>query len=353
MKPDLLGYIIHALPPQEEREVEELLENQPELRKELQRIRPLLKALDTQEEFEPSKDLIFRTLRAAATAHSQEEAARKPVSQPVLPVKPATKTGVHQLPGLEPWKPSELETVPTNWRRADAWALIAVILLIVIAIPPVLQYVRDRAMQTECRDNMRQLYTAFNGYMQANNGKIPVLATTGPASHAGVYASILRDSGLWGERLRLGCPPNSPTQPEPLTKVMAHNDNDMAYWQKFAGSYAYHLGYLQNVNGTPQLTSLKVGDGDTIPILADRPARFGEGQNWATANSPNHGSRGQNVLHLGGHVAFLPFRSAINGDDRDIYRNHQNLPHAGLDKFDCVLGASEATPTSSPHIPVD
>jgi type II secretory pathway pseudopilin PulG len=347
MKPDLLGYVMHALPPQEEREVEALLEAQPELRTELKRLRPLLNALDTQEEYEPSKDLVFRTLRSVASAHSQNELDQKTDKH-----KPS-KTGVHQLPGLEPWKPSELEAMPTNWRRADAWALIAIILMIVIAIPPVLQYVRDRAMQTECRDNMRQLHLALNGYMQANNGRIPSLSMDGPTARAGMYATILKESGLWGERLRLGCPPNSPTQPESLINVKAHSDSDTDYWKKFAGSYAYHLGYIQMVDGNPQLFALKVGDGDTLPILADRPARFGEVQNWAVANSPNHGCRGQNVLHLGGHVAFLPYRSAINGDDRDIFRNQDNQPHASKDKFDCVLGPSEATPTSTPHIPVD
>lgn len=345
MKPDLIGYVLHALQPDEERQIEAYLEETPEARRELQRFRPLLNALETQEDYEPSKELIFQTLRAVASERCHE---KEPASIAGKCTKPLTGT----LSKLEPWKESAYDALPTHWRRADAWALIAVVMFLCLAIPPVLQYVRDRALQTECRDNMRHLYSSFDNYMTDHQGAIPVLAADGPASHAGVYASVLHDAGLWGERLRLGCPPGSSTKPQPLSEVQLHNEQEHNYWQRFGGNYAYNLGYVQNQDGITKVIPIKKGDGDSIPILADRPPRFGEVNDWAIANSPNHGGRGQNVLHLDGHVNFQKYRSAVGGDDRDIFRNDDNQQNAGNKLKDIVLGPSEARPLPPP-VPID
>lgn len=335
MKPDLLGYVLKTLEPAEELAVEEFLENHSEARREVQRLRPLLNAMH-EDDAEPSKELIYRTLRSVANQHSAGEVA----SSGAAPVKATRKSG--QLPKLEPWTVKEYEVSPTNWRRADAWALIAVVMLILLAIPPVLQYVRDRAMQVECKDNMRQLYQAFHKYMEDHQGNIPRLAPNGPNSRAGIYATMLHDSGLWGERMRLSCPPNSSSIPQSLEEVQKHGDDEHSYWQNFAGSYAYNLGYLHNNDGNVTIQSVKRGDGDSIAILADRPPRLGEVANCSLANSPNHGGRGQNVLHLGGHVIFYPGRSNTQGDDRDIFRNINNQTAAGLHVHDSVLAPSEA-----------
>jgi hypothetical protein len=341
MKPDLLGYVLHTLEPAEERAVEEYLESTPEARKELLRMRPLLNAMQ-QEDVEPSKELIYKTLRAIAGQHRAGSAAAVEIAAC------AAAHGSAQLPKLEPWAIKEYETCPTTWRRADAWALIAVVMLILLAIPPVLQFVRDRAGQVECRENMRQLYSSFSEYMMNHDGKIPALADHGPEARAGIYATMLREAGLWGDRMRLGCPPGSPTVPQSMAEVQKHPDEELAYWQKFAGSYAYNLGYTKQDEGKLKILQVKQGDGDCIPILADRPARFGEVPEWATANSPNHGGQGQNVLCLGGNVSFKKDRFLATGNDLDIYRNQQGQPFAGKNVFDTVLGPSEAKPIPTP-----
>jgi type II secretory pathway pseudopilin PulG len=346
MKPDLLGYLMNAVEPDEARQIEELLDTRPELRKEMIKQRALLAPLDLLENTEPSADLIYKTLRGVATARSLEMPVVVSVSKPE-----AVKT-LTPISAIEPWKISEYEAAPTNWRRADAWALIAVVLLICLGIPPVLQFVRDRALQTECKDNMRQVYSALDHYMRDHNNSIPALSETGPTSHAGSYAVALRDKGLWGDSLRLSCPPGGPKTPPTLEEIKQHKEEEQAYWQNFAGSYAYHLGYVTKENGKDIVQALKRGDGDSLPILADRAPRFGEVTDWATANSPNHGGRGQNVLHLGGHVQFVPFRSAAGGEDNDIFRNQNNQQHAGLRIKDIVLGSSEARPLPS-YVPMD
>jgi type II secretory pathway pseudopilin PulG len=345
MKPDLLGYLMHAVEPDEARQIENLLESDLELRKEMVKLRQKLAPLELLENAEPSTELVYQTLRGVATARSHEMPAPVPAS-----VKSSSK---HRSAVVEPWKSNEYEAAPTTWRRADAWALIAIVMMICLAIPPLLQYVRDRALQTECRENMRQVYSALDNYMSNHNGSIPALAPSGPASHAGVYAVTLRDRGLWGDTLRVSCPPNAgPKLPPTMAEIQQHKDEEQAYWQNFAGTYAYHLGYVQNDNGKMSIKALNRTDGDSLPILADRAPRFGEVPQWASANSPNHGGRGQNVLHLGGHVQFFIFRSAAGGDDHDIFRNQNNQQYAGVKLQDIVLGSSEAKPLPA-YVPLD
>lgn len=336
MKPDLTGYVLKTLDAPELREVEEYLESHPAARQELMRLKPLLAAMDTLEAPEPPADLMYRTLRAVASESTQNTA----------PNESSTKTitvGSARLPKLEPWKVTEYEHSASHWRKADAWALIAVVMLICLAIPPVIQYVRDRAMQIECSDNLRQIYASFRGYAE-NKGSIPSLKISGPTSHAGAFASILREAGMWGEGLRLDCTSKQAVLPQTLVELQEHGDDELAYWKKVGGTYAFHMGYLQNQAGQLQIQPVRLGDGDNIPILADRAPRCGECSSWTIANSPNHGNRGQNVLTLGGQVVFQKTRNALNGEDNDIYRNKRNQENAGLDAKDYVLGPSEARP---------
>ncbi|MFT3878308.1 MAG: hypothetical protein QM703_01450 [Gemmatales bacterium] len=223
MKPDLLGYVLQMLEPEEERAVEEYLETTPEARREVLRMRPLLKAMQD-DEVEPSKDLIYKTLRAVA--HQNSAINHSPIVPPVVVPAGEPVRGSAKLPKLEPCASKEYETSPDSWRRADAWALIAVIMLILLAIPPVLQFVRDRAGQVECRENMRQLYSSFTEYMNDHGGAIPALTYSGPASRAGIYATTLKEAGLWGDRMRLGCPPGSPTVPQSMAEVATHPDDE-------------------------------------------------------------------------------------------------------------------------------
>lgn len=336
MKPDLLGYVLKTLDAQEQREVEEYLESNPSARQELLRMKPLLAAMDTLEASEPPDDLMYRTLRAVASQSTQDVAAKHATTKTIT-------VGSTKLPKLEPWKVTEYEPSSSTWRKADAWALIAVVMLICLAIPPVIQYVRDRALQIECSNNLRQIHSAIHGYM-VNHGSIPSLQFTGPASHAGVYAPILRDAGLWGEEMKLDCTSRQAAKPHELVELQKHNDDELAFWKNVGGTYAFHMGYLQNQAGKLQIQPVRLGDGDNIPILADRAPRCGECSSWTVANSPNHGGRGQYVLTLGGQVAFRKNRFALNGEDLDIFRNKNNLENVGLDCKDYVLGLSEARP---------
>ncbi|HMP16984.1 MAG TPA: hypothetical protein PKD72_08185, partial [Gemmatales bacterium] len=68
MKPDLLGYLLHAVEPEEAHHLEELLEANPQWRTEAVKIRAALSPLELLENSTPSDELIYQTLRAVTTA---------------------------------------------------------------------------------------------------------------------------------------------------------------------------------------------------------------------------------------------------------------------------------------------
>lgn len=78
-----------------------------------------------------------------------------------------------------------------------------------------------------------------------------------------------------------------------------------------------------------------------MPIMGDRPP-FKPGEPASDpGNSPNHGGRGQNILHIGGNVVHRVDRKI--GDD-DIYLNAGNRVGVGTGPNDTVLGSTWASP---------
>jgi hypothetical protein len=337
MTPDLLGYLLRSLEPDEALEVEEYLENSPDARQQLRLLRKQLGPLGTWESAEIAPDLFYKTLRMVANKRIE--------SAPPLASAPAS-VRVRTEVIVQPWVRSDLAPRVSSWRRPDIWVAIALLVIVCLTIPPILQFVRQRALQVECGDNMRQIYASLMGYSQNHQGQFPVPQAQGPNAHAGIYAPVLFNEGYWGERMRVGCGQNTPVRPVALQEVQQHDPNDTAWWTRVGGSYGYHLGYLVNEGGVVRLMAIRNGDGSYIPILADRPPRAGEPFDFYTGNSPNHGGRGQNVLYVGGNVVFQVNRVALHGDDQDIYLNRQRKLSAGTDKHDAVIAPSETSPLS-------
>lgn len=334
MTRDLLGYLLGTLESDQALELEEYLESSPEARLQLRLLRKRITPLDSWENPEVPADLFYKTLRAVASKRLESAIAAN-----VGLIPPRSNDQI-----LQPWVTSDLAPRISSWRRPDVWVAIALLFIVLLAIPPVLQFVRQRALQVECGDNMRQIYASLIEYTRAHSGQFPVPQRDGPNARAGIYAPVLFDEGYWGERLRLGCGQDTPVRPVALQEVQQHDPNDSAWWTKVGGSYGYHLGYLVRNGNVVQLMAIRNGDGDHIPILADRPPRPGELFDFYVGNSPNHGGRGQNVLYSGGQVNFQVTRQALHGQDQDIFLNRQKKPFAGTDKHDAVIAPSEASP---------
>jgi hypothetical protein len=166
-----------------------------------------------------------------------------------------------------------------------------------------------------------------------------------PRNHAGYYLPILRDAGVLPSDDSLACPANGRRPPAvlpPDLEALYHSRREefRETIRRVGGSYAYSLGY--SVNGKRDHHGLTRRMEDELPIMADRPP-FTSAANFFTANSPNHGGRGQNILFIGGHVRFCTSRFAgLNNDD--IFLNVDHRVEAGRGPRDTVLGSSEASP---------
>jgi prepilin-type processing-associated H-X9-DG protein len=318
--PDLIGYLLDALEPQERRTLDEALEASPELRQRLVALRRALRPLESDREVECPPNLLANTFKAVVAHRCRR-------TRPLLP--------------LGPERPAS-----RAWRRLDVAVAAAIGLVVLFLVPPALLKVRHREAVVQCADNLRLFALALNGYTQLeeSQGRLPRPERTGPLAFAGSYAPLLHDAGCWPERMSSACPANvrdgrpripSVSTAELRAKFGTAEFDELA--RRMGGCYGFSLGY-EDAAGNYLALHRKLGD--LIPVMADRPPRPEETPDWRWVNSPNHG-RGQNVLYLGGHVRYECFRRL--GDD-DIYLNANSRLAVGTGPTDAVLAPSEAVP---------
>jgi hypothetical protein len=325
MEENLIGYLLDALDPQTQREVEAYLRTDEAGRQRLERLRQALAPLAFDNEpISPPPDLRVRTLARVAQYRSGG-----------LPAVPERDAGPTRF------------VMPGWWRRADVLVAASILLCVGLLMPPALNYMRGQYAKTTCQNNLRVIYSALHDYSLRHKGEFPDVAKAAPPPRdvAGMALPMLKDEGLL--RAAASCPSNGEPA-EPLTtaelRAMTPEEFDQ-HIASLAGSYAYSLGYrdaLGRIVG-PRLDADQPND--HLPIMADRPP-FGQGSaaGLLFANSVNHGGDGQNVLFSDGHVIYSRVRTVgVNGDD--IFLNQNNKVEAGLNALDTVLGACSTHPS--------
>jgi hypothetical protein len=316
MDENLVGYLLEALDPATHREVSAHLEAHPEARARLELLRRALSplALDRDEPPLPP-GLLIATLGRVA-----EHRCRR------LPDAPAPS-------------PRQVGARGRRWPRRVDLAAAAVLLVLVGGLAaPLLVRQWFGYRRTACADNLRRFWVSLVAYSDRNDGAFPRVEREGPHAVAGIFVPLLRDEGVLGE-VSVGCPAQGPKAPphhsvRDLEELFgAHPDDFQRAAHGLAGDYAYSLGYWED--GSHR--HLRLGD-DEFPILADRSdAKHG--------NSPNHGGAGQNVLYVGGRVAWCVTPTVGVGGDH-IYLNRDKPPKvaAGLGRSDTVLAPGGARP---------
>jgi hypothetical protein len=319
MEENLIGYLLNALDPATERDVETYLRERPEAGKQLEKLRLALAPLEADRDtIDPPADLASRTL-------TRVEALR-----------PA------------PAAPASLLTAPpagfTWWRRPDV--LVAAVLLFAalgIGAPGLVKIIEGTRARSVCSNQMRDAYTSLVDYSQLHGGNFPRAEDQPRHNVAGVYVPILNDAGVLPPNFSTRCP----SKGEPGAAVRTMRDLEQMPQEEFdalaprlSGCYSYSLGY-RDAQG--QLHGLRADDGDDLPLLSDRPLTGEESADCTgvRCNSPNHG--GQNVLYIGGYVRFHKSPNVGRGGDH-IFLNRKNEVKAGVDPSDTVLGMSADQP---------
>ncbi len=193
-------------------------------------------------------------------------------------------------------------TTPARLARSVRWVAgnlasvgsIAAGLLVAVGVTGLLAAavgkVREESRLVACRNRLRELHFALDGYALTHAERYPQVGTAALPVAGGLAAALDRAG-------------------QPATAACAVGD-----------PYAYTLGY-RSAGG--RVVGLRRGEGDLAPLAAD------------TRAGP-HG-RGQNVMFGGGAVRYTT-SPAVGVDGDDIFSNQLGEPRAGLHRADASLG---------------
>jgi hypothetical protein len=331
MREDLLGYLLNALDDAERQRVFEALQEDPQLRQELEALRRQLRPLDaTNVDFEPPAALAELTCDLV-----EGYAEERPLAVPAKRQK-----------GRVGWagvRSADCESCRSSgtWSAADTIVMAGVLLAVSLLFFPAIAGSRCRAQITACGDNLRNLGIALAGYSEQHQGFFPSIPVSGNRSVAGIYAVMLADAERLEDPRILLCPGSRwGTQradfriPTPAELDQAQGPQLFDLQRDMGGDYAYSLGTCSNGHYRPPRHLLQ----ERLALLADAPSLH-----LPSRQSGNHGGRGQSVMFGDLHIEFLLTpQCEPNGDD--VYRNRLGFVEAGLDELDSVLGSSNARP---------
>jgi prepilin-type processing-associated H-X9-DG protein len=322
MDTTLLGYLLHALEPDEMAQVEADLRADAGARQRLQRLQRILEplAIDLRTD-DPPAQLWMRTLGRVA-----EYQCRR------LPIAPAVR-------------PNRAAAARARWRRADALAAAGILFCLLTLLPGGISRARSAQQRVACQHNLGQFYVALKDYGDRHGGRLPDVSDSAqpPRDVAGMFVPLLHAEGVLGDGVTVNCPGHrrqAPFRFTPRQLAEMPEEEFARYAPHLGGCYAYSLGHAADgVLHGPRLGPDQPNE--LMPILADRPpAGVASGD---PGNSPNHGGLGQNVLFLDGHCRFATQRTVgYRGDD--IYLNADQRVAAGKHPLDAVLADSAARP---------
>jgi prepilin-type processing-associated H-X9-DG protein len=322
MEQNLVGYLLNALDPDTQRQVEQYLRDNPEGQRQVELLRQALEPLRADaQEIEPPPGLAVRTL-ACVAEYCCRDMPRAPVPSLRFPEGGSAR----------------------RWRRADVLVAASILLCMALLIPPVVSHLQQQHQLESCKENLSKFGTALALYSDRHRGDFPNVAAPelDKRKVAGMMVPVLLDDGVVKrENLSVRCPGNGKPRDCPWTVNALKALSDDEFEKEAPGlscCYAYTLGYRKDgaIQGLSR-RNLKF----PVPIMSDRPPFREVGGSSSMDNSPNHGRRGQNVLFTDGHVEFLNGR-LFGGDD--IFLNKNDEVGAGVGPEDTVLGISEARP---------
>lgn len=313
MRENLIGYVLNALEPTEQAEIEAQLGRDPQLKREL--------------------ELLSRSLEPLSWDQGMHAAPVGLASRCCDFVAEQTKVRL----------PAPASAPPSRWRMSDISVAAGVFLAATLLFWPAMNQSRYAAQVRGCQNNLRQVGLAYSQYSDMFPGRLPAVAVKSPLNRAGMQAVLLFDHGLLKQKHILICPGSPlveqkdnfdvPTRIE-LERAVADKLVDLQ--RKMGGSYSFSLGYIKDGKYYPPRDLRRVRHA----LMADAP-------NHAEPDrfSSNHGRSGQNVMFEDFHVEFLNTCECRDCKDH-IFENKQGQPYAGLGEDDVVLGVSEAVPLS-------
>jgi hypothetical protein len=315
----LLGYLLEALDPHDQEQVEAELEDNPALSEELARLELTLGRVGLRESaecYDPPPGLARRTCRFVARQASRIAEASPPAPQAVA------------------------APFPRRFTWSDLVTLAAVLIAgVSLGLPAILSS-RFQAQVYSCQNQLRLIGLGLHNFSDLDpEHNFPGPELDGPRSVAGVVAPILVNHKLV-ESPTFRCPSSAVARGTPVRMpTLAELDQltgyDLRAMQRaMGGDYGYNMGYvsdgrLMRVRDARRVNYILGGDAPSDSL----PRRI----------SANHRGRGLNLLYEDGHIRLLKELPRPGLFD-DPYHNRDGWVAAGVDADDAVLGASADVP---------
>ena len=349
---DLLGYVLGAMDAQEQRNIEEVLDQNPQLEDDLLEIKNSLLPLDHLDNGGPRPGLARRTCEFVATLQRDGEiptigSASDQTSslEPTTPTATATVLASVQNPNeeealfLTPNRNLGAGSWSSNWSLPNMLVTAAALAVFAGLAFPALSYTRYQARLASCQNNLQKIGHAFLKFSDMNEGNFIPIPTEGKLAASGCYGPILKQHGLLEEDSLLSCAgvaDNSPTRIPTVAQLQAADGIQLISLKKsMGGDFGYSMGYQEN--GTYQ-SPQNIGRTNVV-LLADAPSNTLPGR-----RSSNHGQSGQNCLFEDGRVQFISGHSV--GRDA-IYENDYGIVAPGSHPDDSVIAPSHLSPTGA------
>lgn len=307
MRELLVGYVLNATEADERALVEQQLQSDPSLRRELELLKSSLDPLACDAgHCEPPAGIVQRCCEYVRQRAEVMPAALSKVSEPAA----IAETG-------RPW----------SWLDYSVAGSIAA--AVAVLLVPAIYQSRADSQLIACRNNLKDVGMALASYRDRH-------PKASPAAHpqitaAGMWAPTLVSEGYLPQDRSLVCP-SSPLAEDKEFRIPRVEELENLKPEQLAvalpqlsGSYGFTLGH-RDKDGKYHPPVQK--GRSKFAVMADAP---GEGP----TNSPNHGGEGQNVLYEDCHVEYL--KGCHDCEGQDIFRNDLGKVAPGTHADDSVI----------------
>jgi hypothetical protein len=347
---DLLGYVLGAMDAQETRDIQQVLDLNPQLEDDLLEVKNSLLPLDHLDSGGPRPGLARRTCELMATLQRDGEipavpstnaphglvttsaaAARESFNEEESPDDNLVRLSGDRILGAGSW--TSAWSLPNMLVTAAALAVFAGLLF------PALSYSRYQTRLVACQNNLQKVGQAFLKFSDMHCGIFVPIPTEGKLAATGCYGPILKENGLLEDDSLLACAgiaSESPVHIPTIEQLNAADGMQLISLQKsMGGDFGYSMGYHENgAYRAPQ----NVGRTNVV-LLADAPSNTLPGR-----RSSNHGRSGQNCLFEDGRVQFVAGHAV--GPDA-IYENDYGIVAPGSHPDDSVIAPSHLSPVGA------
>lgn len=342
---DLLGYVLGALDAQEQRDIEKLIDQNPEIEEQLLRIRTSMLPLDQLNTAGPRAGLARRTCEAVASRQQGLKDAAYPGISGALEAC-LEAASVHERLDQEAaigLRPSVSDRIlhPSSWSVPDVLVGIASIAILAGILFPTISYTRYNSRLMACQHNLSEVGVALMKYSSVNEGLFVIIPREGNLSASGCFGPILKDAGLLEDDLLLSCAGIAANLPPVHIPSCAQVENAICEMEvdhlrrTMAGHFGYTMGYRENDQYVPPRFMGRTN----VVLLADRPSL-----NLPGRRSANHSGRGQNCLFEDGRVEFVVGHSY--GSDA-LFENDYGIVGPGSSVGDNVIAPSHLSPVQA------